>query len=243
MARTSQTNLHQIVDEAQTLPPANSCASSAKPAPPTATYASAVEHLQSRQAWFDCRRASTERADEPAPDPAGERIGPYRIVRSLGQGGMGEVFLAERADDQFQQQVAIKLVRRGLLSRHIRAACGRNGRSWRRWIIRTSRACTMAARPRDGTPYIVMEYIDGEPIDLYCDRRKLTIEQRLRLFMTVCSAVHRAHQNLIVHRDLKPSNILVTADGMPKLLDFGIAKMLDDRADDAHDGGDAGRCA
>ena len=86
-----------------------------------------------------------------------------------------------------------------------------------------------------------MEYVDGEPIDIYCDRARLTIEQRLRLFMTVCSAVHRAHQNLIVHRDLKPSNILVTRDGVPKLLDFGIAKMLDDRADDAHHGGDAGR--
>src|SRR5690606_9994699 len=81
----------------------------------------------------------------------------------------------------------------------------------------------------EGVPYIVMEYIEGEPIDVYCDQRRLDIESRLRLFVTVCSAVHRAHQSLIVHRDLKPSNILVTKDGIPKLLDFGIAKVLDDR--------------
>lgn len=167
--------------------------------------------------------------DTHITDPTGERIGAYRIVRSLGQGGMGEVFLAERADDQFRQQVAIKLVRRGLLSRH---AQGRL--RLERQILATldhpniARLLDGGTTP-EGTPYIVMEYIDGAPIDLYCDGRKLSIEARLALFQTVCSAVHRAHQNLIVHRDLKPSNILVTADGVPKLLDFGIAKWLDDR--------------
>lgn len=161
------------------------------------------------------------------PDPAGSIIGSYRLIRSLGHGGMGEVFLAERADDQFRQNVAIKLVRRGLLSGQVQ------GRLRQERQILASLDHPNIARlydggtTPDGTPYIVMEYIDGAPIDIHCDQRQLTIAQRLRLFITVCSAVHRAHQNLIVHRDLKPSNILVTRDGVPKLLDFGIAKRLD----------------
>lgn len=161
------------------------------------------------------------------PDPAGLIIGSYRLIRSLGRGGMGEVFLAERADDQFRQNVAIKLVRRGLLSGQVQ------GRLRQERQILASLDHPNIARlydggaTADGTPYIVMEYIDGEPIDIHCDRRQLTVAQRLRLFITVCAAVHRAHQNLIVHRDLKPSNILVTRDGVPKLLDFGIAKRLD----------------
>src|SRR4030095_8173169 len=152
-----------------------------------------------------------------------------RIVRSLGRGGMGEVFLAERADEQFQQQVAIKLVRRGLLSRHVQGRL-----KLERQILATLDHPNIArlfdgGTTTDGTPYIVMEYVDGESIDIYCDSRGLDVRQRLKWFLVVGSAVHRAHQNLIVHRDLKPSNILVTRDGTLKLLDFGIAKLLDDR--------------
>ena len=223
--------LQQIIDEAQTLPPderlryiREACATDSD------LYASAMHQLESRQQWFDSDGAATPEAGEEAlVDLAGERVGPYRIVRSLGRGGMGEVFLAERADEQFQQQVAIKLVRRGLLSRHVQGRL-----KLERQILATLDHPNIArlfdgGTTTDGTPYIVMEYVDGEPIDIYCDSRCLSVEQRLRLFQVVCSAVHRAHQNLIVHRDLKPSNILVTREGTPKLLDFGIAKMLDDR--------------
>jgi serine/threonine-protein kinase len=231
MTKVPAKTLQQILDEAQTLPPderlryiREACATDSD------LYASAMHELESRQQWFgENTGEAPEAVEETAVDLAGERVGPYRIVRSLGRGGMGEVFLAERADEQFQQQVAIKLVRRGLLSRHVQGRL-----KLERQILATLDHPNIArlfdgGTTADGTPYIVMEYVDGEPIDIYCDSRCLSVEQRLRLFQTVCSAVHRAHQNLIVHRDLKPSNILVTRDGTPKLLDFGIAKMLDDR--------------
>jgi serine/threonine protein kinase len=231
MAAVPSKTLQQILDEAQTLPPherlrfiREACATDSD------LYASAMHQLESRQQWFgDDDALAHDTPEESLVDLAGERVGPYRIVRSLGRGGMGEVFLAERADEQFQQQVAIKLVRRGLLSRHVQGRL-----KLERQILATLDHPNIArlfdgGTTTDGTPYIVMEYVDGEPIDIYCDSRCLSVEQRLRLFQVVCSAVHRAHQNLVVHRDLKPSNILVARDGTPKLLDFGIAKMLDDR--------------
>ncbi|MET0533182.1 MAG: protein kinase, partial [Steroidobacter sp.] len=230
MSETRKRTLQQILEQAQTLPPGEQLSFIRAACSDDNLEVEAEEQL-SRQGWFEPAESAGEASDmEVIPDPAGQMIGAYRLVRSLGQGGMGEVFLAERADDQFRQKVAIKVVRRGLLSRHI------EGRLRQERQILASLDHPNIARlydggtTGDGTPYIVMEYIDGEPLDLYCDHRKLTIEQRLRLFITVCSAVHRAHQSLIVHRDLKPSNILVTTDGVPKLLDFGIAKMLDDRA-------------
>jgi len=162
----------------------------------------------------------------------GEPIGPYRLVRKLGQGGMGTVYLAERADGQFRKQVALKLVRQGLhpddLPRRLRHE---------RQIL-ASLDHPGIARLYDGgltdtdLPYLVMEYVEGLPIDQYCDQHRSTTRQRLDLFRSVCEAVQYAHQNLVVHRDLKPSNILVTPDGAVKLLDFGIAKLLDaDRHD------------
>src|SRR3979411_3063379 len=157
----------------------------------------------------------------------GDRIGPYRVLRTLGVGGMGEVFLAERADAEFEQQVAIKVVyggHQGVQSRlkiepQILAQLDHPN---------IAHLLDGGSLP-DGTAYIVMEYVDGIPIDTFCDSNRLDIVARLKLFQTICAAVHYAHQNLIVHRDLKPSNILVTAAGIPKLLDFGIAKLLDDR--------------
>jgi eukaryotic-like serine/threonine-protein kinase len=159
----------------------------------------------------------------------GDRIGPYRVLRTLGAGGMGEVFLAERADAEFEQQVAIKVVHGGAL------AVGMHSRlKLERQILAQLDHPNIAhlldgGSLPDGSAYIVMEYIDGIAIDAYCDSNCLDVTARLKLFQTVCAAVHYAHQNLIVHRDLKPSNILVTAGGIPKLLDFGIAKMLDER--------------
>jgi serine/threonine protein kinase/Tfp pilus assembly protein PilF len=158
----------------------------------------------------------------------GERIGPYRILHTLGVGGMGEVYLAERADGDFEQKVAIKVVYGGTLRRGIQSRF-----KVERQILAQLDHPNIAhlldgGTLPDGTAYLAMEFVDGIPIDQYCDSNHLDIAARLRLFQIVCGAVHYAHQNLIVHRDLKPSNILVTNAGIPKLLDFGIAKLLDD---------------
>ena len=173
--------------------------------------------------------ASQDLTRVPAQDLSGNRIGPYRILRSLGIGGMGEVYLAERADQQFVQQVAIKIVRGGVLTRGVQSRLKAERQILAQLDHPNIAHLLDGGETADGAAYIVMEYIDGIPIDAYCDSRQLDINARLRLFQIVCGAVHTAHQNLIVHRDLKPSNILVSAEGVPKLLDFGIAKLLDDR--------------
>jgi eukaryotic-like serine/threonine-protein kinase len=156
----------------------------------------------------------------------GHFIGPYKIIRELGQGGMGTVFLAMRADDQYKKCVAIKLVKRGLDTDYVLSRFRHE-----RQILASLDHPNIArflegGATEDGLPYFVMEYIEGQPIDKYCDENRLTTVERLKLFQTVCSAVHYAHQNLIVHRDLKPGNIIVTAEGTAKLMDFGIAKLL-----------------
>jgi serine/threonine protein kinase len=154
------------------------------------------------------------------------RIGAYRILREIGRGGMGTVYLAARDDDAFHKLVAIKIIRRGLDSDDII-----------RRFHGERRILAMLDHPNiarlldggstdDGLPYFVMEYIEGEPIDVYCDSRNLTVTERLKLFQGVCAAVRYAHQNLVVHRDIKPGNVLVTKEGVPRLLDFGIAKAL-----------------
>jgi serine/threonine protein kinase/tetratricopeptide (TPR) repeat protein len=155
----------------------------------------------------------------------GKTISHYRILEKLGSGGMGTVYRAVRADD-YEQQVAIKLLNRGLDTDFL---LGRF-RSERQILARFEHPNVArlldGGSTEDGDPYFVMEYVQGGALDEYCDSHKLTVSERLRLFRTICSAVQYAHQNLIVHRDLKPSNILVTAGGVPKLLDFGIAKIL-----------------
>ena len=175
----------------------------------------------------DRLRVDLDRDDEPPP---GTPVGRYRIVRELGRGGMSVVYLAERADGQFQQEVALKLLQSGLATSHIARRFDRE-----RQILAQARHPGVSRLLDGGTgpggrPYLVMEYVDGRPIDRYCDEERLGVVERLRLFLQVARAVEDAHRNLVVHRDIKPSNILVTADGHAKLLDFGIAKLLDPAA-------------
>jgi serine/threonine-protein kinase len=161
------------------------------------------------------------------PDDVIDRIGSYRIVRVLGRGGMGTVYLADREATDFRQQVALKVMRRGLDTDDLIARFRAE-----RQILATldhpniARLIDVGATPQ-GLPYFVMEFVDGKPILEFCNDHRLDLTQRIQLFRRICEAVHHAHRSLIVHRDLKPGNILVSADGVPKLLDFGIAKMLD----------------
>ncbi|MBL8187883.1 MAG: serine/threonine protein kinase, partial [Acidobacteria bacterium] len=166
----------------------------------------------------------------PQPNPdnyVGRNIGPYHVVKLLGQGGMGAVYLAERADAEFYRQVALKIVRRGMDSNFVLKRF-----RMERQILATLEHPNIAqlldgGTTADGLPYFVMEYVQGQPLTEYCDSSGISLTERLKLFLFVCAAVQHAHQKLIIHRDLKPSNILVTAEGIPKLLDFGIAKLLD----------------
>lgn len=156
----------------------------------------------------------------------GKKVGAYEINGILGEGGMGTVYLACRADQQFQQAVAIKVIQQGLQSEGI-ARRFLNERQ----ILASLRHPYIAqlfdgGMLEDGRPYFVMEYVEGTPVTEYCRNQALTFESMLRLFQKICTAVNHAHQNLIVHRDIKPGNILVTPEGIPKLLDFGIAKLL-----------------
>ena len=178
------------------------------------------------------RLSTTEAVKRPegaTTNPVGDpprRIGPYDIVRQIGQGGMGTVYLASRSDDTFARQVVIKVVRRGLESARIQERL-----RIERQILAGLEHPHIARLYDGGTteggmPYFVLEYVEGTPIDAHCDDQQLDVRERLDLFRKVCGAVHHAHQNLVVHRDLKPSNILVTGGGEPKLLDFGIAKLL-----------------
>src|SRR5262249_48227640 len=159
---------------------------------------------------------------------AGARIGAYRIVREIGRGGMGTVYLAERADDEYNQRVALKLadVRSEAVLKWFRDERQTLATLEHPNIARLMDGGTMP----EGIPYLVMEFVDGLPIDEYCVARQLSVDERLRLFRQVCAAVEVAHRHLVVHRDLKPRNILV-ADDVPKLLDFGIATVLDSRRD------------
>ncbi|HEY0460828.1 MAG TPA: serine/threonine-protein kinase [Pyrinomonadaceae bacterium] len=161
----------------------------------------------------------------------GRQIGAYQILREIGRGGMGAVYLAQRADREFQKKVALKLIKRGFdtdeIVRHFRNE---------RQILANLEHPNIArlldgGATEDGLPFLVMEYVEGVKLTHFCDENNLEIVARLELFLAVCAAVSHAHRNLIVHRDLKPSNILVTNEGIPKLLDFGIAKLLTPTAD------------
>ncbi|MEM7583603.1 MAG: serine/threonine-protein kinase [Acidobacteriota bacterium] len=159
-----------------------------------------------------------------AHEPPPEWIGPYRVLKPLGDGGLATVYLAERSEPHMQ--VAIKVVKRGMDTAEILRRLRLESRILARLDHPNIARLIDGGSTEDGRPYVVMEAIEGEPIDRHCDRRRLDLRQRLELFRKVCSAVHAAHRSLIIHRDLKPTNILVTEDGEPKLLDFGIAKLL-----------------
>ena len=162
-----------------------------------------------------------------ADDPwIGNSIGPYQVISRIGQGGMGTVYRAMRVDEHYVKQVAIKLVRAGFGGdQYLRRF--KNERQIMASLDHPNIARLLDGGTAKGVPYFVMEYIEGQRIDEYCDRLKLSTHERLKLFVHVCSAVQYAHQHLVVHRDLKPGNILITEEGVPKLLDFGIAKLLD----------------
>lgn len=171
--------------------------------------------------------------DDSGPDERerelfrGRRIGAYRIEAEIAHGGMGTVYRALRADDEFKKQVAIKVVDRAALSSRS-AELFRHERQILAGLEHPNIARLLdGGTMEDGVPYLVMEYVEGESITRYCDSCRLSIEERLKLFRKICAAVHFAHQNLVIHRDIKPANILVTRGGEPKLLDFGIAKMID----------------
>jgi eukaryotic-like serine/threonine-protein kinase len=174
----------------------------------------------------DCAQNAASTFWQEGPPRGGQRVGAYVIVRELGRGGMGTVFLAERADGQFEKQVAIKILNRGADTAEIL----RRFRAERQILARLDHPNIArlldAGTTDDGLPYFIMDYIVGAPVTRFAVAQRLSTRQRLELFLKICAAVEFAHRNLVVHRDIKPSNILANAEGQPKLLDFGIAKLL-----------------
>jgi len=188
----------------------------------------------------DLHRRPWSAGDEPQSDKdrisdlSGEIVGVYRLIEPLGRGGMGEVYLGERADGRFEQKVAVKLVKRGMDSGEILRRFARERRILARLEYSGIARLLDAGETRDGRPYFVMERVEGERITDYCRARGLSLEDRLRLLAACCDAADTAHRGLVVHRDLKPSNILVTPEGQVKLLDFGIAKLIGDEEAETH---------
>jgi eukaryotic-like serine/threonine-protein kinase len=156
----------------------------------------------------------------------GRQIGAYKIERELGRGGMGEVYLAWRADNEFRKQVAIKLVRRGVDSENVLRRFRRERQILASFDHPNIARLLDGGTTEDGVPYLVMEYIEGQPLTRFCDEHQLALAERVKLFVQVCNAVEYAHQQQVIHRDIKPGNILVTREEMAKLLDFGIARIL-----------------
>ncbi|MFZ0286842.1 MAG: serine/threonine-protein kinase, partial [Terriglobales bacterium] len=157
----------------------------------------------------------------------GQNIGPYKLVSQIGRGGMGSVWLAQRSDGRFERQTAIKFVSIALAGHAAEERFKREGRILGRLTHPHIAELLDAGVSSSGQPYLILEYVAGTTIDQYCDQQELDVEARIRLFLDVLAAVAHAHANLIVHRDLKPSNVLVSSDGEVKLLDFGIAKLLE----------------
>ncbi len=233
MNRSRQLRAAEIFDECCELDPAQRDARLAEVAIADAELKRDVEKLLEAHAnagsFLDegaAAYASQEMAGSLEATLAGTRIGPYRLVRELGRGGMGVVYLAERSDDQFELQVALKLIQ----DRFHQEAFQMFQRE--RQLLANLKHPHIARLldggiSNDDRPYLVMEYVNGQPIDEHCQNRDLSVQERIHLFLQACDAVEHAHQNLVVHRDLKPGNILVDREGGIKLLDFGIAKVID----------------
>ncbi len=186
--------------------------------------------LEALLAAYDSDRTASVASDTGASpksdNSAGKMFGAYRVVREIGAGGMGAVYLAMRADDAFNKRVAIKLVQAGIDTGEILDRFRHERQILASFDHRNIAKLLDGGTTEQGLPYFVMEYVEGTRIDQYCQSHRLEISERIELFREICSAVQYVHQNLVVHRDLKPGNILVTPDGTPKLLDFGIAKLL-----------------
>jgi len=186
------------------------------------------------------KHAVIELGAEMRSKAEGRRVGPYRLIRELGHGGMGTVYLAARDDQEYESEVAIKLVRQGLDSDFILRRFRRERQILARLHHPNIARLFDGGAAEDGSPYLVMEYIDGSWITKYAAQHNLTVEERLHLFLPVCAAVEHAHRRFIVHRDLKPANILIDRSGAPKLLDFGVSKVLLAQQPDAAETHDVG---
>src|SRR5215469_4407941 len=173
----------------------------------------------------------------------GENIGAYQLISIIGHGGMGTVWLAERSDGRFERKAAVKFLNVALAGHGLEERFKREGAILGRLSHLHIAELLDAGVTATSQPYLVIEYVEGEPIDRYCDQHRLDVDQRIKLFLDVLAAVAHAHANLVIHRDIKPPNVLVNKDGQVKLLDFGIAKLLEDEGESAaatmltHEGG------
>ncbi|MCC6989658.1 MAG: serine/threonine protein kinase, partial [Acidobacteria bacterium] len=198
--------------------------------------AEVVAELRSLLEWHESSGAFLETPALRVPDLAGpsmtetpmvgRALGPWRLVDVIGRGGMGVVYRAERADDAFTRQAAVKVIGPGADAASVVERFRRERQTLADLDHRNIARLLDGGSTAEGQPYFVMEYVDGIPLDRYCDERTLPVADRVELFVRVCNGVQYAHQNLVVHRDIKPDNILVTADGTPKLLDFGVARLV-----------------
>lgn len=233
MSTLSPENWKQIspyLDEALALPEAERTAwleslGATKPELAAVLRKLLEEHQAASQEMF------LERPPAPEMDDAalcGRVVGPYALLSPIGRGGMGSVWLAERSDGRFERRVAVKFLNFAVIAHGGAERFKREGRILGRLTHPHIAELIDAGVTPTGEPYLVLEYVEGDHIDRYCDDRKLDLDARIRLFLDVLSAVAQAHANLIVHRDIKPSNVLVSKDGQVKLLDFGVAKLLED---------------
>lgn len=174
----------------------------------------------------DCAEHATAKLWQEEPTPTGRRIGAYVVTRELGRGGMGQVYLADRADGQFEKQVAIKVLKRGTDTEEVLHRFASERHILARLDHPNIARLLDAGTTDDGLPYFVMEYVAGAPVTRFVREHELSIKERIAVFLKICAAVEVAHQSHVIHRDLKPSNILVNAKSEPKLLDFGIAKLV-----------------